>query len=151
MYISKMFTRDQGSSELQGPWTDHFTDFSYLSESIGTSYRSGPDISCQTGGGRGQKGLVISENRTKRYHFTTSQSRNSFKMLYSQAKIVLKITFWTKRFGQNFQKCQFWSKNDDDDEIKPDFMLQNMSQSRSRDRLRSVSKKSNPWSKIMIE
>ena len=61
MYISKMFTRDQGSSELQGPWTDRVTHFSYLSEPIGTSFRSGPDISCQTGGGRGQKGLVISE------------------------------------------------------------------------------------------
>ena len=49
MYISKMFTRDQGSSELQGPWTDRVTYFSYLSEPIGTSFRSGPDISCQTG------------------------------------------------------------------------------------------------------
>ena len=47
-------------------------------------------------------------------------------MLYCQAKIVLKIIFWTNGLVKTSQKCQFWSKNDDDDEIKPDLMLQNM-------------------------
>ena len=54
-------------------------------------------------------------------------------MLYSQVKIVLKIIFWTNGLVKTSQKCHFWSKNDDDDEIKPNLMLQNMPQSRSRD------------------